>query len=232
MKIFNHVGFGSTFNLEPPIFEQINNEGPRFYLVSPNVKYPSITTVLGIQPEKKAGLAKWAEKIGYDNAEKEKKRTASRGTLIHEHAEFYLKNKLHELPEIQNVLYRDMFNQFIPVLDNIDNIHCQESRLFSHHLRMAGTVDCIGEYEGKLSIIDFKTANKAKREEYIPDYFMQCAAYAIMYEELTRIPITNLTVLISIENDEPQVFKEKRDNWVDSLLDIRDYFEYQAIKNK
>ena len=119
----------------------------------------------------------------------------------------------------------EMFNKFKPILDPISNIHCQELALYSDHLRMAGRVDCIAEYNGKRAVIDFKTSNKAKSKSYIESYFMQTAAYAIMYEERTGIPVPWLVILIAVEDDVPQVFIEKRDDWVKKLLRTRDYYE-------
>jgi genome maintenance exonuclease 1 len=118
-----------------------------------------------------------------------------------------------------------MFKKFKPVLDSIGEIHCQELALYSDHLRMAGRVDCIAEYNGVRAVIDFKTSGKLKKKEHISSYFMQTAAYAIMYEERTGIPVPWLVVLIAVEGDEPQVFIEKRDNWTKELLRTRDYFE-------
>jgi genome maintenance exonuclease 1 len=98
--------------------------------------------------------------------------------------------------------------------------------MFSHHLRLAGTVDCIAEWDGRLSVIDFKTSTRAKKAEWIGSYFMQCAAYAIMYEELAFIPVTQLVVLVSVEEEpEPQVFIEHRDRWTKELLQWRDFYE-------
>jgi genome maintenance exonuclease 1 len=126
---------------------------------------------------------------------------------------------------IENNLDLNRFISLAPYLENIDNIHVQERSLYSDHLRLAGTVDCIAEYSGRLSIIDFKTASKPKKKEWIHSYFMQCAAYAIMYEERTNRPITNLVIMISVEDDTPQIFFEKRDNWVKQLLYYRDLYE-------
>jgi len=113
----------------------------------------------------------------------------------------------------------------MPQLDNINNIHCLESRLYSDYLRLAGTVDCVAEYNGKLAIIDFKSSGKLKKKEYINNYFMQCSAYAIMYEELYSIPISRLVVIIGVEEERPQVFEERRDNWVKDLLHYRNLYE-------
>jgi genome maintenance exonuclease 1 len=119
----------------------------------------------------------------------------------------------------------EMFKKFQSVLDSIGDIHCQELALYSDHLRMAGRVDCIAEYQGKRAVIDFKTANKAKYKSQIHSYFMQAAAYAIMYEERTGIPVPWLVILVAVEDDEPQVFIEKRDDWVKELIRTRDFFE-------
>ena len=98
--------------------------------------------------------------------------------------------------------------------------------LFSHHLRLAGTVDCIAEWDGRLAVIDFKTSTREKKKDWIENYFMQAAAYAIMYEELAFIPITRLVVLIVVEEDNSvQVFEERRDNWTKKLLTLRDEYE-------
>jgi genome maintenance exonuclease 1 len=98
--------------------------------------------------------------------------------------------------------------------------------MFSHHLRLAGTVDCVAEWDGKLSIIDFKSSTKPKKREWIPSYFMQCAAYAIMYEELTFIPIKQLVVVVAVEEDcTTQVFIEDRDTWAPELIELRDQYE-------
>jgi genome maintenance exonuclease 1 len=96
-------------------------------------------------------------------------------------------------------------------------------------LRLAGRVDCIAEYEGTLSVIDFKTSRKPKKKEWISNYFMQCTAYAIMFEEITKIPIPQIVLMIAVEGSEPQMFVEKRDNYAEQLLDLRLDYE-RSIK--
>jgi genome maintenance exonuclease 1 len=111
------------------------------------------------------------------------------------------------------------------LLDRINNIHAQEIALYSDHLRLAGRVDCIAEFDGKLSVIDFKTSGKPKKKEWITNYFAQAAAYAIMYEERTGTPINRSVILIAVEDEEPQIFIESRDNYVKDLLHARDLYE-------
>jgi genome maintenance exonuclease 1 len=168
-------------------------------------------------------LEAWRKRIGAEEAAKIGQRAAARGTKVHTYTENYLKNEPIDFG--LNIFTQEIFNTFKPVLEPINNIHCQETRMFSHHLRLAGTVDCIAEYNGKLSIIDFKTASKPKKHDWIHSYFMQCAAYAIMYEELTGIPVPQLVILVAVEDEAPQVFIEKRNPWVPGLLKYRDLYE-------
>ena len=113
-------------------------------------------------------------------------------------------------------------------IDRIDNVHCLEQFLFSEHLRLAGQVDCIAEFDGRLSIIDFKTSAKLKRKSYIKNYFAQCAGYAIMFEERTGIPIDQSVIIIGVQDEEPQLFVEQRDNYTDYLIECRDLYENNA----
>jgi genome maintenance exonuclease 1 len=120
----------------------------------------------------------------------------------------------------------DNFLSIKDVLDSrIGNIYAQEQKLFSAYLRVAGTVDCVAEFDNKLSIIDFKTSRKLKKKEYIENYFMQECAYAIMWEERTKMPITQLVTIIAVDNEEPQVFIEKRDNWAKQLIKTIEQYE-------
>jgi len=104
-----------------------------------------------------------------------------------------------------------------PSLNRIGKIFAQEAPLYSKHLGVAGRVDCVGLYDGVPSIIDFKTSKKPKRREWVTSYFMQEAAYAIMWEERTGMPITNLVTIMDIDNEEPMVYIEHRDNWTTKL---------------
>jgi len=221
---FNHVGFGLGKRRLPVLEQYTAPDGVRFYNTPTGEKYPSVTTVLSILGRE--AIAKWRKRVGAENANTIARVAAGRGTGVHNRIENYLNNVNGIHPPTP--LVQEMFGSIRPELDKIDNIHCQETRMFSHHLRMAGTVDCIGEYDGKLSVIDFKTSTKPKQEEWISSYFMQCAAYAIMYEEIAFIPITQLVVLVAVEEDcTVQVFKQHRDNWAKPLLKVREQYEME-----
>jgi genome maintenance exonuclease 1 len=222
---FQHLGFGLGQRRLPVLEQYTAPDGVRFYNTPTGEKYPSVTTVLSLLGRE--NIAKWRARVGAENATTIARVAASRGTGVHNRIENYLNNVNDIQPPTP--LVQEMFGSIRPDLDRINNIHCQETRMFSHHLRMAGTVDCIGEYDGRLSVIDFKTSTKPKREEWIHSYFMQCAAYAIMYEELTFIPITQLVVLVAVEEDcTVQVFKQHRDNWAKPLLKVREQYEMET----
>jgi CRISPR/Cas system-associated exonuclease Cas4 (RecB family) len=218
---FKHVGCDIDYDLET---ETIN--GKRFYKTPEGNLYPSVTTITSQHGKDK--IIEWRKRVGEEEANKISNKASTRGTKIHTLTETYLKNEnvSDKIDEVKaSMLDVEMFNKFKPILDPISNIHCQELALYSDHLRMAGRVDCIAEYDGKRAVIDFKTSNKSKSKSYIESYFMQTAAYAIMYEERTGIPVPWLVILIAVEDDAPQVFIEKRDDWVKKLLRTRDYYE-------
>lgn len=208
-----------------PITSETAQDGTRFYLTPNGKRYPSVTTVLGYKS--KAGLNEWRERVGEAEALKISRQATVRGTKVHLMTEQYLNNLPINVPKA-SFLDTMMFNQMKPILNRISNIRMQEAGLYSHHLRLAGRVDCIAEFDSKLSVIDFKTASQAKKPEWIESYFMQTAGYAIMWEELTGQPINRTVIIITVENDAPQLFIEKRNPWVKGLLDARDYFEAHA----
>jgi len=122
-----------------------------------------------------------------------------------------------------------MWGTVVPELHNINNIRCLESGLYSDHLEVAGTVDCIAEYKGKLAVIDFKTSRKVKKREWISNYFMQCAAYSVAFEELTGIPVPKLVVIMGVDDNPVQVFEERRDDWIGEFIKLRK--EYKTLYN-
>lgn len=238
MPKFTHVGFGKGNNTLP-ILEQLNSDNGRRYKTPKGDLYPSITTVLGLGKEEK--LKAWKDRVGHEEAERIKFDAASRGTIIHALAEMYVNNepcpswddeRLHVKNYNRNpYMLASMWKQFRPLLDNIDMVHCQEARMYSDILRVAGTVDCIASYEGTLCIIDYKTSTNYKKKEWIPDYFMQATAYSMMYEEMTGIKIEELRILIALETQsEPQVYSEKRSNWVLPLLQARKNYDESVAK--
>ena len=197
---------------------RVTENGKRYYLTPDGKKYPSVTTVAGIFA--KEGIVKWRKRVGEEQATKITTQASVRGTAVHKLCEDYI-NNVEDYTKGQMPVNVDSFNSIKPIIDSsIDNVVMQECPLYSHYLKVAGTVDCIAEWNGKLSIIDFKTAMKKKKKDWVKNYFMQEAAYAIMWEERTGQPITQLVTLISVDGEEkPQIFVEHRDNWVNTLKD-------------
>jgi hypothetical protein len=195
-----------------------SSNGDRLYITPDGRKYPSVTTVSGWG--KRKSIQAWRDRIGEEQANIISNRASKRGTSIHSLCEDYLRGgpAKPELPDIE------VFSSLRPHLDKIDNIHCLETPLYSHHLRVAGTVDCIAEYDGRLSVIDFKTSAKPKRAEWIDNYFMQTSAYAVMFEEMTGRPVNRLVIIIGVDDHEPQIFLEKRDNWINDFIKVREEF--------
>jgi genome maintenance exonuclease 1 len=205
----------------PKIESQTFSDGKRYYVTPEGKKLPSVTTVVGAQ--KKQAIMEWRRRVGEEVANKISKQATTRGTNMHSLCEYYLNNE----PKPPGVVMPDAKEMFIsikPYLNKINNIHYQEVGLWSSQLGLAGRVDCIGEYEGKLSVIDFKTSKKAKDRESILDYFWQCTAYALMYEELVGQPIDELVIIMAVQDSTPLIFKEKTQDHIEGLVKAIDYY--------
>ena len=202
-------------------------DGFRFYDIQ-GKNYPSITSVLSIR--KKEGLEKWRQSIGESVANWEMGRAARRGKATHTLVEQYLKG---ETPSIRDVLPLGMFKLMKPYLDQIDNIHCLETVMFSNKLTIAGQVDCIAEYNGKLSVIDFKTANKERQESWVENYFLQTTGYSMMYEEIFGKKIEQIVILIAAEDGTMTSFVKDRKEYEQSLIEsIDSFYKYYQLQNK
>ena len=215
--MFNHVKQLNDFAQD----KTVPGVGRKYYTET-GAAYPSVTTVLGVLS--RDSIKAWRKRVGNEEANKISGQAATRGTKIHLLCEKVLDNEEIDTSKL-SLLDLEIWNEFKPLLNRIDNIHAQEIALYSDHLRLAGRVDCIAEFDGKLSIIDFKTSKKPKKKEWIENYFAQAAAYAIMYEERTGIPINRSVIMIAVEGDDPQIFIERRDNFVPLLLKARDIWE-------
>jgi genome maintenance exonuclease 1 len=205
-----------------PSLKRIDHHTGRTYLTPTGERYPSVTSVVGLHKAKQ--IQEWRARVGEAEANRVSKRASSRGTAIHSLCEDYLKTG-NVTPSMFD---HEMFESLRPFLDKIDNIHCLETQLYSHHLQVAGTVDCVAEYDGKLHIIDFKTASKPKERDWIHDYFMQAAAYAVMFEELTGLPVGYLLIIMGVDDHEPLIFREKRNDWIGDFKEMR--AEYARVK--
>jgi len=196
-------------------------DGKRYYTLDDGTRLPSVTTVIGLQ--KKAAIFEWRKRVGEEEANRISKQATSRGTNVHTICENYLNNKVDYMKGIMPDAL-EYFLSIKPYLNKINNIHYQEAALWSKQLGMAGRVDCIAEYEGELSVIDFKTSSKIKAREDILDYFWQTTAYSLMYEELVGSPINNLVIIMAVKDSEPLIFKEKTSDHIDGLAEAIHYY--------
>lgn len=212
-----------NFDLESETLEH-----GRFYTTPTGEKYPSVTTIM---PVKEDVLNEWRDRIGADEAAKVLRRAGNRGTKMHSLCENYLKGNLTDM-KIRMLMPFDkmLFGQVRIYLDSyINNIYCMEQALYSTRLKLAGRVDMIAEWKGRLAIIDFKTSIKEKKEDWITNYFVQCTAYAEMFEDLTNRKIDDIVVLIATEDQMPQVFEKKKAAYVPILHKYRTDYDGHII---
>lgn len=195
--MFNHV------EIDTPTLNRKDVNGVRYYDTPSGKKLVSITSV--ISHYNRQIFVDWRKKVGNEEANKITKQATSRGTDTHTLIEHYLKNE--KLPAVQP-LSDMLFKIAKSDLNNIDNIHGLEKPLYSEYLGIAGTVDCIAEYNNELAIIDFKTSKKPKKREWIEGYFVQCAAYACMLYEMTGLTVKKFVIIMTCENGECEVYEE------------------------
>ena len=198
--MFNHV------DVDLPDLERETIDGVRYYKVPSEKELLRLVSITSVTSHfNKEIFVNWRKKVGNEEADRITKRATSRGTDMHTLSECHLKNL--ELPKVQPIS-EFLFKIAKSSLNKIDNIHALERSLYSKQLGIAGTVDCIAEYEGELAIIDFKTSAKPKPREWIDHYFVQCAAYGCMLYELTEIRVKKFVIIMACENGECVVYEE------------------------
>ena len=198
--MFEHV------DLDLPKLSRETIDGVRYYSVPDEdelLKLVSITSVTS--HHNKEIFVKWRKKVGDAEADRITRQATSRGTDTHTLTEAYLYNQ--ELPEVQP-LSKMLFQIYKSELNKISRVHALEGSLYSKELGIAGTVDCIAEYNGELAIIDFKTSKKPKPREWVDHYFVQCMAFGCMLYELTGIAVKKLVIIMACENGESIVYEE------------------------
>ena len=221
--MFNHV----PVDIPEVSTKTVNRE--RFY-VTPTGLYPSITTVLGARKEKQKGLQEWRNRVGNDVANHIMRSAASRGTAVHHMCEDFL-NNVEVTQEGREFLPYCLFTQLKPTLEkSINNIFAQECGLWSEKYRLAGRVDCIAEWNGVPSIIDFKTSRSERKDEYNFEYYMQASAYAEMFEERTGREINQIVILVVTEDGQVQEFVKEKHEYLQPLIETIDMFTEQWEK--
>ena len=212
----------------PPLKAKTSELGRFYEHLETKESYPSITTVLGAQS--KQGILEWKKRVGEEVANHISNQAATRGTAVHNMVEDHLNNlDIDENEKYKKqFLPRMMFNILKPELAKINNIRLQEAAMFSTDYTVAGRVDCIAEYDGILSVIDFKTSTREKSEDWIENYFIQGAAYSQMFKEHFGEEVTQVVILITTEQGTTQVFKKNPHDYLEKLKQYVEEF-YKTI---
>ena len=224
-KQFNWVYSGIPDNKRSRLIEKNRKH---YYRTPSGEIYPSVTTMLhSLMPKgNRLSLQRWRDTVGHEVAEYITAESAKNGTATHGIIEQYLNNQ--KIENDNSLLSKAHLSQLKSLLHNIDNIRCTEIPLYSDIMKLAGTCDCIAEYNNKLSIIDFKTSRKQKKESWILNYFLQAAAYSKMYEHITNVKIDQIVILISGEDGIVSEFvKDVKD--YSKILDDK-LFEFEKLR--
>lgn len=207
-----------------PKLKRVTIDGVRHYVREEGdiqTPYPSVTTVLA--KRSKEAIKQWRKRVGEKKANAITTKAARRGTKAHKLIEQYI---LGEQVEESMPNEYELFKNLQKVADeHIDSLRSVEGQMMSDYLRVAGTVDLVAEWNGRLAVIDWKTSLKPKKKEWAEGYFMQEAAYAVMFEENTQLPVDTLVTIIACETGDVQIFEEKRDDWINKFIEFRDDYE-------
>jgi len=201
-----------------------HSDGRRYLTLNGNA-YPSVTTVLSLVNEDK--IAAWRKRVGEEEANRVGGRAAARGTQVHAIIEKYLhgEDTSDYLPHIQQSL-----QNLKPLIDkHVTKVFATEVPLYSDHLKLAGTCDAVLEWDGKPTIVDWKTSRRPKKKKDIPNYFMQGSGYAVMWEERTGMPVQHLRIVMDVDDFHPVMYIEQRDDWIDQLIYWRDEYNRRQM---
>jgi genome maintenance exonuclease 1 len=220
--MFNHVELDLP---EISLRSETLKSGTRYYYDENGNKYPSITTV--ISHFSKKSIMEWRKRVGEKEANRITTQAARRGTSVHQLCEDYINNIEIDYSKLMPN-DTEMFLTLKETLDTrLDDVYVQEWPMYSEHLGIAGKCDCIAYFDGKLSIIDFKTSRKSMHPNKLENYFRQASGYAVMFEERTKIPINNLVIIAAIDDQkDAEVYTSKRDSHINGLIEM--ITEYKA----
>jgi CRISPR/Cas system-associated exonuclease Cas4 (RecB family) len=213
-KIFNH------FLIEKiNLIQEENSEG-RFYISPSGKKLPSVTTVLDKHSDK-SWLVEWKRRVGPEVVERITSEALKKGNAVHALAEKYILNEKNYIEDITEI-YLDDFNPIKKTLDKyVNNVYGSEVPLFSTALKTAGRADLVAEFDGALSIIDFKTSSRPKTEKQIENYFLQATVYSMMFERMYEASVTKIAIIMTVKDEwQPLLFIKDRNKYIKRVLEI------------
>lgn len=193
------------------------SKNTHIYFTPDGKKLRSVTTMINQTKSKedKKKLQDWKDKQGHDVANYIFSTASKIGLETHKLNENYINMKVKDTD--YSLLAHAHHDNFIPYLNKISTVYGIESKLYSDSMKLAGTADCIGTYDGKLSIIDYKTKRSLQAMEWMTDYFIQVTAYSKMWEELTDQKIEQIVILASSEQNTMQEFVSEPELYYDLL---------------
>ena len=228
-KLVNYKQFKHVEHPDIPEIRRITVDGKRRY-ETPTGVYTSITTLLHSLPPS-PGLMEWKERVGEAVANYAMNSGARRGTKLHRVIESYLSNNLTQnLKQEYGVVAAGLFELMQSELQFIDNIRALEQPVYSTSLEIAGTTDCVAEFDGILSVIDFKSSTWMKDEESIRNYLIQATFYSIAWEELTGEKVEQIVIIMASEDGKVQAFKSKPSEHLEELKEA--IAEYNSGDNE
>ena len=210
----------------PPLTRIDSPEGRVYQTITGNV-YPSVTSVVGYLSQEH--IQEWKNKVGEAVAKEISKRATARGSLIHENCERFLRGDPLSFGMFDSDS-KKMWENFLPILRRIEEVHAMETQMWSDKLEVAGTVDLIAKIDGKLCILDWKTSSRYKTADDIEDYFMQTAAYSFMFYERTGLIINDLYIAMTTEEFGLLEFKVKSKEWLPKFVDLRQQYKLKFGK--
>ena len=228
--MFNHV------DVNLPKLSRETIDGVRYYSVPDEEELLKLVSITSVTSHfNKEIFVNWRKKVGNEEANRIMRKASTRGTQFHSLMEKYFLNEIDDYDSFSgDALAKNpgvwfLFLEAVQILEKkVGDIYCIEDYLYSDEYGVAGAVDMIAEYEGKTSVVDFKTSNKDKKEEWIENYFIQGTAYAKMFTERTNIPCNQLVIFIMPDSGVPQIFIKSVDDYTPLLITaIEDFKSYQ-----
>lgn len=217
-------------NIQIGDLHRVEQFGMRFYETSTGLLYPSITTVLSVGD--KPGLREWRESMGEEAAAAEMARAATRGTALHTMCELWLSGHPNPTTD-QHPDHIKLFNRIKMLGRRFGRVYALEQYLYSDTYQIAGTVDCVAEFDGKLSLIDFKSSTNIKHESIIQDYFIQETFYAEAWLQHTSMQIEQLVTIMCAERGlVPLIWKKSPVEYIPNLIAKKAAFDVHVEQLK
>ena len=200
--------------------DRVDSHDGRRYITAAGNAYPSVTAITSLVNE--GAIQEWRNRVGEEKANAISLKASTRGTQVHSIIEKYINNEDTSdfLPHIKQSL-----ENLKPLIDkHVTKVFGTEVALYSDHLQVAGTCDAIVEWDGIPTIVDWKTSRRPKKKKDIGNYFMQLAAYAVMWEERTGMPCNATRIVMDVDDFHPVMYKESRDAHIEEFIKWRDEY--------